>query len=97
MYARVTTTQSSPDQADQVINMVKERIIPTVQQWKGFKGGIWLADRESGKGMGVVVWETEEDLRASGEAARSLREQIAQAGGAVASPTWEEYEVIAQI
>lgn len=90
MYARVTTLQSPPDQADAIINLINERFIPVVQQTKGFKGGYWLGDRTSGKGISFTLWETEEDLRVSGE------ETAPMLGAFGPSLTVETFEVVAQ-
>jgi heme-degrading monooxygenase HmoA len=58
----------------------------------GFKGFIALRDRGSGKLRGVALWESEEALRATDEAAARIRGGVAEAtGGEVASV--ENYEV----
>jgi hypothetical protein len=58
----------------------------------GFKGFVTLADRQSGKVLGVAFWESEEALRATEEAVSSMRSGVAEAvGGTVAGV--ESYEV----
>jgi hypothetical protein len=48
----------------------------------GFKGMLALADRATGKLIGITLWETEDDLRQSDEVANQLRSDSANARGA---------------
>ena len=67
--------------------------LPQLQQMDGFKGFAALADRQSGKLLGVAFWENEEALRATEEAVSSVRSgATSAAGGTVASV--EQYEVV---
>ncbi len=92
MYARVTTLEASPDRMDDATRHVRDQVLPQLQQQDGFKGLIALGDRQSGKLLGVAFWESEEALRASEEAANSLREESAEAmSGTIAGV--ERYEV----
>lgn len=52
-----------------------------------------LADRGSGKVLAVTLWENEEALRASAEAANRLRSDSAEAAGESVVAV-EEYEVL---
>ena len=96
MFARVTTVQGSPDRVDEAARRIQEHAIPSVRQLPGFKGAYWLADRRTGKGLAVGLWESEEAMRAS-EAmiAQSRRESMEAIGATIQSV--EEYEVIAQV
>jgi heme-degrading monooxygenase HmoA len=92
MYARLTTLEGSPDRIDDAIRYIQEQVLPQLQQMDGFKGFIALGDRQSGKVRGVALWESEEALRATDEAASRLRGGVADAtGGRVADV--EQYEV----
>ncbi len=92
MYARVTTVQSPPDRLDDVTQHIRENLLPQLQQQDGFKGFIGLGDRQSGKVLGVVLWESEEALRASDEAASRLRSGAAEATGSSVADV-DRYEV----
>ena len=93
MYARVTTIQGSPDKMDDATRHFQEQALPQLQKMEGFKGFVALGDRQSGKMLGVAFWESEEALRATEQAASSVRSGAADAfGGIVASV--EEYEVL---
>ncbi len=92
MHARVTTLEGPPDKLDDATRHVQEQLIPQLQQIDGYKGFIALGDRQSGKLLGVVLWESEEAMRASEEAANRLRGESAQAAGAQIVGV-ERYEV----
>ena len=91
MYARLTTLEGPPDKIDDAIRYTQEQVLPQLQQMDGFKGFIVLGDRQSGKLRGIALWENEEALRATDEAASRIRGGVAEAtGGRVADA--EQYE-----
>jgi heme-degrading monooxygenase HmoA len=92
MHARVTTLEGPPDKLDDATRHIREHLLPQLQQQDGFKGFIALGDPQSGKVLGVVLWESEEALRASEEAADRMRGESAQATGARVAGV-ERYEV----
>ena len=79
MYARISTLEGSPEHIDEGLRHVRENVLPQIQQQEGFKGMVALADRQSGKTLGITFWESEEALKASEEAADRLREDSAEA------------------
>src|SRR3712207_4622800 len=92
MYARVTTLEGPPDKMDEATRHVREQVLPQLQQMDGFKGFLALGDSQSGKLLGVALWESEEGLRATEETVSGLRSGAAEAtGGSVAGV--EQYEV----
>lgn len=94
MYARVTTLEASSDGMDDATRYVQEHVIPQLEQMDGFKGVIALVDRASGTLQGVVLWESEEVLRDTEEAAARIRGGVAEAtGGTATVRSMEEYEV----
>ena len=93
MFARVTTLQGSPDQLDQGAQVIRERVLPAIQQAPGFKGFLALADRSSGKVVGMTLWEDEQAMQSSEQIATQTRDQAAEAtGGQVLGV--DAYEVI---
>lgn len=92
MFARVSTYRGDPAQIDEGLDRARQDIIPRVRQLDGFKGIYYLVDRESGKALSVVFYETEEAMRASEEAANRLRSESADASGATVEGV-ERYEV----
>ena len=92
MHARVSTLEGPPELINESLRQAREVVLPQGKLMEGFKGMIALADRHSGRTLGITFWETEEAMRASEEAANRLREESAQAGvDTIASV--ERYEV----
>lgn len=93
MHARVTTVVMDPARADDAIAQVEQNMVPKWKELDGFKGFTLLVDRESGKGIGMTYWESEEAMRASEEAVSPGRQAVADAGGASGEPQVERFEV----
>jgi heme-degrading monooxygenase HmoA len=95
MFARVSTFQGSPDQTAEGIRIAREQILPVARLQDGFKGIYLLFDHESGRSLSITLWETEEDMQASEEAAsRARTESVEPAGETIVSV--ERYEVALQ-
>jgi heme-degrading monooxygenase HmoA len=93
MYARVTFAAAEPAKTDDVIKVIKDSILPAAKKQKGFKGLFHLGNRSSGKGMVIVMWNTEADMLA-GESSGFYREQVAKVLPLLSGqPTMEHYEV----
>lgn len=75
---------------------LEERVIPTARQQPGLKGAYWLFDSESGRGLGIGLWEDEEALRASEEIVRTTSAAVSQATGAKVEGI-DTYEVVGQL
>ena len=92
MFARVITIEGKPAKVDEGIRNYREKVIPTIKKWHGFKHAYLLVDRKTGVDVSVVLWETEKDLPATADALQ-LRSQFAQVVGADKPPTVGDYEV----
>ena len=77
MYARINTFHGTPESVEQALKNVRERVIPSVQKIAGNAGIISLVDRATGTSIGITLWESEEALRQSEQAASSIRQQSA--------------------
>ena len=93
MYARVTTFEGPAAGIDEGARQAREQILPAARQMAGFKGMYLLADRSSGKALAVTLWESEDAIRASEEAANRLRQQSA-AGMGEEIRAVDRYEVV---
>ena len=96
MFARMTTLQGSSNKVADGIKTLNEQVIPAARKMAGFKGMIALADRASGKMIGITLWESEAAMRASADAADQLRSASAAAGGSKVVSV-EQFEVIADV
>jgi heme-degrading monooxygenase HmoA len=93
MQARVTTFEGPADQLEEGARQARDQILPAVRQLAGFKGMYLLADRGSGKALAITLWESEEALRASEEAANRLRQDSARSMGEEIRAV-DRYEVV---
>ena len=97
MYARVTTIQGNPDQIDEATNLVRDTIVPALQQRTGFEGYLLLADRGTGKGITITLWDSEADREASGPGSEAYKEVMAKVAPLLtAEPVVENLEVLVQ-
>lgn len=77
MHARVSTYRGDGDRLVKGFEGVREGLAAV----DGFSHAYFLVDRESGKGMSITIWESEDALNASVAKADELRRQGAEAGG----------------
>ena len=72
MYARVATFESDPSEIDDAIAMVRSTVDGDTPP--GLEGAkmLMLVDRQSGKGLGVTLFESEEAMRRGDEALNAM-------------------------
>ena len=86
MHARVSTFEGGdPNHIDPGVLRTRKDVLPAARELEGFKGVISLADRETGEEMTITLWASEDAMRASEEAANSLREQTLSEGERIAA------------
>ena len=95
MYARVSIGQFLPAKAEEAIGIYRDSVVPAAKQQKGFKGGYVLADRDTGKGISIALWETEADMKAD-EGSGFYQQRAAKVKDLVGATAREQYEVIVQ-
>jgi hypothetical protein len=83
------------------VRHVLEEVVPSIQGAQGLRAGYWAVDRQNGKRISILVWESAD---AAGAAMPAVVEGIKQRRAAAgltepqASPTSSErFEVIAQM
>jgi hypothetical protein len=92
VFARVTQYDVSPEHLKQGHRAIEDHVIPALRMQSGYSGGLLLGNPEDGKMLTVTLWETEQEMHATDEAAYWFRAFGAEeAGGAVADV--ETYEV----
>ncbi len=92
MFARVVTAQGKPGKAEEGIRGYRERLLPEIKKTKGFKQGYFLINRQTGKAIGVTLWETEEAAK-NNELAARVAPLVNQKFGVTQPSTFEVYEV----
>jgi hypothetical protein len=73
MYARIATFESDPANVDEAIAMVR-REVESGETPAGLEGAkmLMLVNRETGKGLGVTLFESEEAMRRGDEALNAM-------------------------
>lgn len=87
MYGRLVEVDGiDPSKREEILGIIRDRIIPALKEIEGFAGFISLVDEESGRGRSIALWATRE---AAEEAERQLgarREEVVRSvGGTVRS------------
>ena len=87
MYGRLVEVDGiDPSRRDEVLAIIRERIIPGMKEIDGFAGFISLMDADTRRARNVLLWETRE---AADEAERQFGpkrdEMVRQFGGTVRS------------
>jgi heme-degrading monooxygenase HmoA len=96
MFARLTIVQVKVEKMDETIKLFDESVIPAAKSQKGFRGGYLLSDRKTGKGISMVLWDSEEDAVAN-EKSGYYQEQVAKFTDLFSAPPAREgYEVSLQ-
>jgi hypothetical protein len=60
MFAQVVQGGTTPELRPEMDRIVNEMLMPALKDEPGFAGGLNLVDRETGNGMMIMLWETEE-------------------------------------
>ncbi len=81
MFARVTTIEGGdPSKIDEETQFARDQILPRAGQMEGWRGVLSLANRNTGSGYLITLWDSEEALNASAEQAKGLRGESYRAG-----------------
>jgi hypothetical protein len=88
MYARIATFESDPSTVDDAIELVRKEVDGDTPE--GLEGAkmMMLVDRDSGKGLGITLFESEDAMRRGDEALNSM-----SPGGSERRTSVEFYEV----
>ena len=93
MYARHVTVSGSADKIDEGIRSVREQVLPVLQGCAGFRGQLLLVDRDKGEAIGISLWDSEEEMRASEDKVHQARQATADQVAASAPPEVRLYEL----
>jgi hypothetical protein len=92
MHARIATFESDPANVDDAINMVRAQV-ESGETPPGLEDAkmLMLVNRETGKGVGITLFESEEAMRRGDEALNAMNP-----GGTERRTSVEFYEVPVQ-
>ncbi|MDQ4018407.1 MAG: hypothetical protein M3188_01055 [Actinomycetota bacterium] len=89
MFVRIARFEGDPSDADQAVAQVRERMKgERPPGLEGLNRVLMLVDRESGRGLGLTFFETQDDLRRGDEALNAMTPQ-----GSSRRTSVETYEV----
>jgi hypothetical protein len=92
MHARIATFESDPAKVDDAVSMVRTQV-ESGETPPGLEGAkmLMLVNRETGKGVGITLFESEEAMRRGDEALNAMNP-----GGTERRTSVEFYEVPVQ-
>lgn len=97
MHAGVVSFRAQPGKMEEAVRTYRDMVMPTLQEQKGYKGGLLMTDAETSKGYVVGLWETQDDAEAF-ESSGAYQEQVARFGAVFAEPPVREtYEVSVRV
>jgi hypothetical protein len=96
MYGRLVEIEGiDPSKREEVLGIIRERIIPGMKEIDGFAGFISLIDEESGRARSVVLWETKESADDAERQFSPKREEVVRGvGGTVRSADLYEAPIV---
>jgi hypothetical protein len=73
MYARIATFESDPERIDDAIELVRSEV-ESGETPEGLEGAkmMMLVNRETGKGLGVTIFDSEDAMRRGDEALNAM-------------------------
>jgi hypothetical protein len=76
MYARVATFEGDPSRVDEAIALVRSQV-ESDETPAGLEGAkmLMLVNRETGRGLGVTLFESEDAMRRGDEALNAMNPQ----------------------
>ncbi len=96
MYGRLIEVEGvDPSKREEVLGVIRERIIPGLKEIDGFAGFISLIDEENRRARSVVLWETKEGADEAERQFGPKREEIVRGiGGTVRSADLYEAPIV---
>jgi hypothetical protein len=70
LVTNVNLEGRTPAEAEQVLN---DQVIPAVKQLPGFQRGVWVRSEDGSTGMGIVVFDSEEQAVAANKGMEAMR------------------------
>src|SRR4051812_14250784 len=81
MHARVARIKAPGSAVGGAVEEITQRAIPALRQQRGFRAAYWLADREAGEGLTIILFDDEQALKDAEATMRPIREAAQQARG----------------
>ncbi len=96
MHARVVSMEMLPIDVGEAARIYQERVLPAAREQEGFRGAFMLTDPDTGEGLSISFWNSEEDMHAS-EASGFYHKKLRDLDAfLISTPVRKHYEVSAQ-
>lgn len=96
MHARVVSMEMLPIDVGKAVRIYQERVVPAAREEEGFRGAFLLTDPDTGEGLSISIWNSEEDMHAS-EASGFYHRKLAELEAFfISTPERKHYEISAQ-
>jgi hypothetical protein len=83
MYGRLVEVEGiDPSKREEVLGIIRERVIPALKEFDGFAGFISLIDEQNSRARSVLLWETKENADEAERQFAPRREEIVRKVGA---------------
>jgi hypothetical protein len=96
MYGRLVEVEGvDPSKREEVLGIIRDRIIPGLKEIEGFAGFISLVDEENRRARSIVLWETKEGAEEAERQFAAKREEVVSGvGGTVRSADLYEAPIV---
>ena len=96
MFGRLVEIEGvDPSKREEVLGILRERIIPGLKEIDGFAGFISLVDEDNRRARSIVLWETKEGAdEAERQFAAKRQEIVSGMGGTVRSADLYEAPIV---
>lgn len=91
--ARLTWLRGDPSSADRAVDTYRMAVLPRLEEMEGFCSASLMIDREGGRVVGTVVFDSERSMDATAGDARTIRGRVAEEIGAVVEQV-DEMELV---
>jgi heme-degrading monooxygenase HmoA len=81
----------------EAVRIYQELVVPAAKEEQGFKGTLLLTDSDTGEGVSISLWDSEEDMHAS-EASSFYHRKLDELDALfISTPVRKHYEVSVQV
>ena len=96
MHARVVSMEMLPINVKEAVRIYQERVLPAAREEEGFRGALMLTDQDTGEGLSISLWNSEDDMHAS-EASGFYHRKLSELDDLfISTPVRKHYEISAQ-
>jgi len=78
MFARVTDISGPSNRIDAGMAEYRDMVLPAIKAMDGFQRAYLLVNRDGGRALSITIWDSQETMRASDEAANGLVAKISE-------------------